>query len=110
MQQVTSLKSLNPRIADMAEKDCLYHEAGLNLFGEGFCRKAKERDEELKALNNLGATNFGEARKNPGCPPPPLWQDFRNGMQGQRFNSGRARPRFGPYQPATTSKRNQSPK
>ena len=68
LSRTTALKSLNPQIADMAEEDSLYREAGLNFFGEGFCRKAKERDKEANALNNLGATNSDEAWKNPSRP------------------------------------------
>ena len=64
MRRTTALKSLNPRIVDMADEDSLYCDAGLNLFGDGFCRKVKERDEELKALNHLGTSGSGVARKN----------------------------------------------
>lgn len=46
------LTDLNPSLKDMAEEDKLYKEAAPNLFGEGFLRKAKERDEELKVLKS----------------------------------------------------------
>ena len=44
------LGDLNPRLTDMADEDKQYREAPPNLFGDGFAKKAKERDEELKAL------------------------------------------------------------
>ena len=44
------LGDLNPRLTDMADEDEQYREAPPNLFGDGFAKKAKERDEELKAL------------------------------------------------------------
>ena len=44
------LGDLNPRLTDMADEDEQYREAPPNLFGDGFAKKAKERDKELKAL------------------------------------------------------------
>ena len=73
LRRTAALKSLNPRIADMAEKDSLYREAGINLFREGFLPKGKGKGRG--ALINLGATIFGEARKNPG---PPFFNSCRN--------------------------------
>lgn len=46
-----ALQSMNSRLSDMAEDDAIYKKAAPSLFGEGFCKKAKERDEELKCLN-----------------------------------------------------------
>ena len=48
---------MNPRLVDMAEDDTIYRSAAPALFGDGFCKKAKERDEELKCLNQ--ATSSG---------------------------------------------------
>ena len=47
----SALQSLNPRLVDMAEDEAIYKTAGPLLFGEGFTKKAKERDDELKCLN-----------------------------------------------------------
>ena len=46
-----TLQHMNSRLADMADDDTVYLEAAPALFGEGFAKKAKERDEELKSLN-----------------------------------------------------------
>ena len=46
-----ALQSMNTRLLDMAEDDAMYKLAAPFLFGEGFCKKAKERDEKLKCLN-----------------------------------------------------------
>ena len=35
----------------MAHDDAIFKSAGLSLFGDGFCKKAKERDDEQKCLN-----------------------------------------------------------
>lgn len=36
----------------MSEEDKLYKEVAPNLFGDGFSKKAKEKDEELKVLGS----------------------------------------------------------
>lgn len=48
-----ALQNLNSRIVDMADDDSNYTHSAPLLFGEGFCKKAKERDEELKCLNQV---------------------------------------------------------
>ena len=47
-----ALADLNPNLKEMAEEDSLYAEATPNLFGDGFSKKAKERDDELKVLRS----------------------------------------------------------
>ena len=37
----------------MADEDEIFQDAGRKLFGEGFTKKAKERDDELKSLAAL---------------------------------------------------------
>ena len=54
------IQSMNHQILDMADDDAIYEEAAPPLFGDGFCKKTKERDEELQSLNM--ATSCG---KNP---------------------------------------------
>ena len=44
------IQSMNPQILDMADEDAIYEAAAPSLFGDGFCKKAKERDEELQSL------------------------------------------------------------
>ena len=46
-----ALQNMNSRLVDMADDDIVYKCAAPALFGEGFCKRAKERDEELKCLN-----------------------------------------------------------
>ena len=41
LRRTAVLKNLNPRIADMAEEDGLYREAGLGLFGEASAERQK---------------------------------------------------------------------
>ena len=53
---------MNPRLADMAEDDGIYKAAAPSLFGEGFCKRAKERDEELRCLNMATTKTSGQAR------------------------------------------------
>ena len=46
------LTNLNLRLTDMADEDGLYKNAVSKLFGEGFSKKAKERDDDLKVLRS----------------------------------------------------------
>ena len=46
-----AIESMNPNLIDLAEDDSMFQSAPPLLFGEGFAKKAKERDEELKCLN-----------------------------------------------------------
>ena len=46
-----AILSMNTRLVDMAEDDAIYKTAAPSFFGEGFCKKAKERGEELRCLN-----------------------------------------------------------
>ena len=41
------IESTNPSLMDLADEDELFKNAVPQLFGEGFPKKAKERDEEL---------------------------------------------------------------
>ena len=47
----TAIANMNSRLVDMAEDDHLFDKAAPNLFGNGFAKKAKESDEELKCPN-----------------------------------------------------------
>ena len=40
---------MNPSLTDLAKDDEAFGKAAPFLFGEGFAKKAKERDEELKS-------------------------------------------------------------
>ena len=58
-----ALQSMNTRLLDMADDDVVYKSAPPLLFGDGFCKKAKERDEELKCLNMATAKASGAPRE-----------------------------------------------
>ena len=59
-----ALQCMNPRLVDMSEDDVLYTTAAPALFGGGFCKKAKERDNELKCLNQ--AASYIQTHYEPG--------------------------------------------
>ena len=75
-----ALQSMNTRLLDMADDDVVYKSAPSLLFGDGFCKKAKERDEELKCLNMATAKASGAPRetqffsKGPLLQPAPPWE------------------------------------
>ena len=50
LRRSSVLQSVNSRIVDMADEDEIFQDAGRKLFGEGFTKKAKVRDDELKSL------------------------------------------------------------
>ncbi len=92
-----ALGNMNPRLTDMAEDDRIFKYAGTSLFGEGFSKKAKERDEELKCLNQAGLG--GKSSR------PPKTNFFQEGRpttfaprgRGQFFDRGRRFQRSHPY-------------
>ena len=44
---------VNPNLKDIAEEDKVFMDAAPHLFGDSFSKKAKERDDELKALRGM---------------------------------------------------------
>ena len=58
------LANLNPRLTDMADEDGLYKDAAPNLFGEGFSKKAKERDDKLKVLRSARLQSDSKRQPN----------------------------------------------
>ena len=100
-RRTTVLQNLNPRILDMADEVGLYQDAGLNLFGDGFCRKAKERDDEMKALSSLNASSGRDSRKA----ERPFFAQDRRRFGKQRFQqANRGKPRYTPYQQPPTAR------
>ena len=57
-----ALQSMNPRLANMAEDDAIYRTATPSVFGDGFCKRAKERAEELRCLNMVVGRTSGPTR------------------------------------------------
>ena len=103
------LQCLNPGIADMAEEDQLFCDARIRLFGEGFSKKAKERDDELKAFSKV------DQRRAPSSGPSSASSSFprakHHGGKHRRFNaSTRGKPRYGPYQQSASSRKDESRK
>ena len=41
----------------MVEEDSIFKDAGLRLFGEGFSKKAKKRDDEMRALDEVSLSS-----------------------------------------------------
>ena len=89
-----AITDMNPAISDMAEFDAVYAEAAPSLFGDNFCKEAKDREDQLKCLDR--ATK----KKLP--------QDFRGGHTSRKGGgnhypsgggSGRSGYRFNPYPP-----------
>ena len=86
-----AMQSMNPRLLDMADDDSIYKSAAPSLFGEGFCKKAKERDDELKCLNMATVKTTGAPRDT---------HFFRGGRfyKQSRGNGPNFRGRRGGYQ------------
>ena len=109
-----AIQSMNSRLVDMAEDDSLYKEAAPCLFGDGFCKKAKERDDELKCLSQTTKPT-SHTRANT------LFRGGRSsssnsyqtrGGSGQDYYRGRGRgsQRGQRYQPYQSYQRYQKPK
>ena len=62
LRRSSVLQSVNSRIVDMADEEEIFQDAGRKLFGEGFTKKTKESDDELKSLV---AQQVGGRRKAP---------------------------------------------
>jgi len=96
MRRSAVLQNLNPRIADMADEVGLFEDAGLNLFGDGFCKKAKERDDEMKALNSIHRDpNVNRRTEKPSGFRQAPRRPFHN--RGGFTQRGRARFSSAPY-------------
>ena len=89
----------------MADEDKIFQDAGRKLFGEGFTKKAKERDDELKSV---AAQQIGDRRKAPTSRPFFPRQSSHNGKHRQGFKANRGKPRFGPYHHTQASKKDDS--
>ena len=92
-------EEMNGKLVELAEKDSIYEEAAPMLFGDQFAKEAKDREDQLRALDRATSrTNFHRPQnfqnRRPHC--------FRRGggmnpsRQGNQFGTGRGR--FQPYQ------------
>ena len=89
------LKNLDVLIADLVEEEDLYSEAGQSLFGDGFCKKAKEGDDEMRALNRFSAQP--PSTKNRPKDSGFRQQEKRHPKDRGNSQSSRGRSRFSPY-------------
>ena len=80
-----ALQDMNPRLTDMADDDTIYKTAAPALFGDGFCKKAKERDEELKCLN--------QASSSRATPSQSRGSNFFRGGRPYKYRSQQQHPR-----------------
>lgn len=96
-----ALKSLNSGLVDMAEDDFLFRNAAPSLFGDGFSKKAKERDEELRCLNQATSSkpssqykgnNFFRRGRPYNNAPRGTGQTFRGRRGGFQRNHPYQRP------------------
>ena len=112
-----AIQCMNPRLGDMAEDDELYKAAAPALFGEGFSKKAKERDDELKCLNHA----TGKSSSGPGRYGNRDTQFFRRGHShnpqfhgsGQSHFRGRGRGghnRHHPYRNSGWARKPEEPR
>eukprot|EP00117_Sycon_ciliatum_P044238 scpid97068/ scgid31946/ len=68
-----AIMCMNRDLADMAEDDPIYKASAPQLFGEGFSKRAKERNEEIKCLSQASSSTRGKS--SPGL-------SFRGGRTG----------------------------
>jgi len=88
-----ALQSMNTRLLDMADDDSLFKSAPPLLFGEGFCKKAKERDDELKCLNQASSS-----KATGGSRDTRFFRGGRSQYQQPRGSGQNTRGRRGGYQ------------
>ena len=106
LRRSSVLQSVNSRIVDMADEDEIFQDAGRKLFGEGFTKKAKERDDELKVVS--GPASWRPAQSANLSPFFFPRQSSHNGKHRQGFKANRGKPRFGPYHHTPASKKDDS--
>ena len=80
------LKTLNPKMQDMAEEQELFGDSAPNLFGNGFESKMKERSDSLRILE-----------KSSGPPPAKKRQFFRQSHPTGPQRGGGSANRGGSY-------------
>ena len=95
LRRTNVLTNLNTSLVDMAEEDEIFKDAGQELFGAGFCKKAKERDDELKALNRFSSRHH--PRHKPAEKTFFHRQDRRDRRDQRPSQSFRGKARFAPY-------------
>ena len=87
-----AIMDMNPKIADLAERDSIYEKAAPSLFGEKFCKEAKEHEEQLRCLDKAsrsGSQNFRQAsRQRKGGGYSPQYNNFKGGTSGRFTTRG----------------------
>ena len=91
-----AIEEMNSKLVELAEKDTIYEEAAPMLFGDQFAKEAKEREDQLRALDRATnrSTHFKRQQNfHSRCP-----HGFRRGggmnpsRQGYQFGAGRGLP------------------
>ena len=92
-----AIEEMNSKLVELADKDSIYEEAPL-MFGDHFAKEAKEREDQLRALDRAtGRSQFQKPQNFYNRRP----QGFRRGggmnpsRQGPQYGT---RGRFQPYQ------------
>ena len=87
-----AIMDMNPKIANLAERDSIYEKAAPSLFGEKFCKEVKEHEEQLRSLDKAsrsGSQNFRQAsRQRKGGGYPPQYNNFKGGTSGRYTTRG----------------------
>ena len=85
--------NMNSRLVDMAEDDHLFVKAAPNLFSDGFAKKAKKRDEELKCLNHASLHARRDHRKTGPDGRNQFFRTSRSSFQPQGSGTNYSRGR-----------------
>jgi hypothetical protein len=96
-----AIEEMNGKLVELAEKDSIYEKAAPMLFGDEFAKEAKEREDQLRALDRAtNRSNFHRPQNFQGRRP----HGFHRGggtnpsRQGYQSQFGAGRGRFRPYQ------------
>ena len=58
-----AIEEMNSKLVELADKDSIYEEAPPMLFGDHFAKEAKEREDQLRALDRAtGRSQFQSLR------------------------------------------------
>ena len=61
---------MNGKLVELADRDAIYEEASPILFGDRFAKEAKEREDQLRALDRAaGRPQFNRPQSFQNCHP-----------------------------------------
>ena len=104
-----AIEEMNGKLVELVEKDSIYEKAAPLLFGDQFAKEAKEREDQLRALDRAtNCSNFQRPQNFQSRRPHGFNREggMNPGRQGYQFGAGRGH--FRPYQfkAATRGKEN----